>query len=95
MNLNIIISVFIVCIFLLFSSGVIWETKKLSGSRYKPMTPKECELIETAFIRYTRKLAIGENEPNVLIKDLNIEVFLIDFICSLVKQNLDHLYCIR
>lgn len=39
------------------------------------MTQKECELIEAAYTRYTRMLAIGENEPNVLIKELNIEVF--------------------
>lgn len=39
------------------------------------MTQKECELIEIAYIRYTRMLAIGENEPIVLIKELNIEVF--------------------
>lgn len=58
-----------------FSSGVIWETKKLNGSRYKPMSQKECEIIETAYIRYTRMLAIGENEPNVSIKELDIEVF--------------------
>lgn len=58
-----------------YSSGVIWETKKLSGSRYVPMTKKECELIETAYIRYTRMLAIGENEPIVFIKELNIEVY--------------------
>lgn len=59
-----------------YSSGVIWETKKLSGSRYIPMTQKECELIETSYIRYTRMLAIGENEPIVFIKELNIEVYL-------------------
>ncbi|XP_050421691.1 intermembrane lipid transfer protein Vps13-like isoform X3 [Adelges cooleyi] len=56
------------------SSGVIWEVKKLNASRYKPMTQKECDLIEHAYIRYTRKLAIGENEPIVTIKELNIEV---------------------
>lgn len=39
------------------------------------MTKKECELIEAAYIRYTRMLVIGENEPNVLIKELNIEVY--------------------
>lgn len=54
---------------------MIWETKKLNGSRYKPLTQKECELIETAYIRYTRMLEIGENESIVLIKELNIEVF--------------------
>lgn len=58
------------------------------------MTPKECELIETAFIRYTRKLAIGDNEPNVLIKDLNIEVFQIDLTFSFVIQS-NSLYSIR
>jgi len=61
--------------FFFLSSGVIWETKKLSGSRYKPMTQKECDLIEVAYIRYTRMLAIGESEPIVTIKELNIEVF--------------------
>jgi hypothetical protein len=66
-----------------FSSGVIWETKKINGSRYKPLTQKECELIETAYIRYTRMLEIGENEPIVLIKELNIEVFCIHFIFQL------------
>jgi len=60
--------------YIIFSSGVIWETKKLNGSRYKPMTQKECDLIEAAFIRYTRMLAISECEPIVLIKELNIEV---------------------
>lgn len=54
---------------------MIWETKKINGSRYKPLTQKECELIEIAYIRYTRMLEIGENEPIVLIKELNIEVF--------------------
>jgi len=39
------------------------------------MTQKECELIETSYIRYTRMLAIGENEPIVFIKELNIEVY--------------------
>lgn len=67
-------------IYIFFSSGVIWETKKLGGSRYKPMTQKECDLIEAAYTRYTRKLAIGENESNVSIKELNIEVFLINCI---------------
>lgn len=38
------------------------------------MTQKECELIETAYIRYTRMLAISDNEPIVFIKELNIEV---------------------
>lgn len=69
-----IIVLYLVNIF--FSSGVIWETKKLSGSRYKPMTQKECDLIEVSYIRYTRMLAIGESEPIVFIKELNIEVFL-------------------
>lgn len=54
---------------------MIWETKKLSGSRFKPMTQKECNFIETAYIRYSRMLAIGENEPIVFIKELNTEVF--------------------
>lgn len=40
------------------------------------MTTKESEIIEAAYTRYTRMLTIGENEPNVLIKELNIEVFL-------------------
>jgi len=39
------------------------------------MPQKECDLIEAAYIRYTRMLAIGENEPSVSIKELNIEVF--------------------
>lgn len=39
------------------------------------MTKKESEIIETAFTRYTRMLNIGENEPIVLIKELNMEVF--------------------
>lgn len=38
------------------------------------MTTKESEIIEAAYTRYTRMLAIGENEPNVSIKELNIEV---------------------
>lgn len=62
-------------VFCFYSSGIIWETKKLNGSRYIPMTQRECEVIEGAYTRYTRMLAIGENEPNVLIKELNIEVF--------------------
>lgn len=40
------------------------------------MTQKECDLIEVSYIRYTRMLAIGESEPIVFIKELNIEVFL-------------------
>lgn len=39
------------------------------------MTRKDCDLLETAYVRYTRMLAIGENEPIVFIKGLNIEVF--------------------
>ncbi|VVC40207.1 Hypothetical protein CINCED_3A023147 [Cinara cedri] len=74
------------------SSGVIWETKKLSGSRYKPMTPRECELVEAAFIRYTRKLAIGENEPNVLIKELNIEINFAENIVTKPKRNIRRIY---
>lgn len=38
------------------------------------MTRKDCDLLEAAYVRYTRMLAIGENEPIVSIKELNIEV---------------------
>lgn len=75
------------------SSGVIWETKKLSGSRYIPMTQKECELIETSYIRYTRMLAIGENEPIVFIKELNIEVnFAENVVTKPSKKNIRRIY---
>lgn len=93
-NINLLALFFIFSKYIFFfSSGVIWETKKLSGSRYKPMTQKECDIIEVSYIRYTRMLAIGENEPIVFIRELNIEVF-IKAIIFYLTNNIIFINCI-
>lgn len=42
------------------SSGIIWEAKKLKGSRYKALSIKECNSIEQAFQKYQMEKKIGK-----------------------------------
>ncbi|XP_067143145.1 intermembrane lipid transfer protein Vps13 isoform X2 [Centruroides vittatus] len=42
------------------SSGILWEAKKLKGSRYKALSIKECNSIEQAYQRYQMEKKIGK-----------------------------------
>ena len=55
------------------SSGVIWETRKLNGSRFKQLTMSDGLLMEEAWEKYNRELQIG-NTPNPRLKVGKYEV---------------------
>ncbi|KAK3913373.1 Vacuolar protein sorting-associated protein 13 [Frankliniella fusca] len=55
------------------SSGVIWETRKFNGSRFKQFTVSEGLLIEEAWVRYNKELQIGSS-PNPRMKVGKYEV---------------------
>ncbi|KAJ1520910.1 hypothetical protein ONE63_003990 [Megalurothrips usitatus] len=55
------------------SSGVIWETRKLNGSRFKQLTMSDGLLMEEAWERYNRELQIG-NSANPRLKVGKYEV---------------------
>lgn len=53
------------------SSGVIWETCKLNGRRYKPVSIKDCNAIEQCY----QQFIIPENvSQNIVLVDSKIEV---------------------
>ncbi|KAL1140362.1 hypothetical protein AAG570_000294 [Ranatra chinensis] len=50
------------------SSGIVWETKKASKKRYKTLSSRDSELIETAYNHYVQKLAVGDRvDPKVTL----------------------------
>lgn len=49
---------------LIYSSGVIWEARKLSSKRYKQLSIGECERIEAAYQKYQNELQMYGSSPN-------------------------------
>ncbi|XP_063230011.1 intermembrane lipid transfer protein Vps13 isoform X2 [Bacillus rossius redtenbacheri] len=57
------------------SSGIIWETRKLNGRRFRPMVSKDVDVIEEAYQRYLseKQVAGGASVSNVTLEN-NMEV---------------------
>ncbi|CAL1678435.1 unnamed protein product [Lasius platythorax] len=63
------------------SSGIIWETRKSSGGRWRALNAKEVNAIEEGYQRYIKELQIGKNadyrvmlEPKLMVDYLNMEM---------------------
>jgi len=58
------------------SSGIIWETRKSLGGRWRALNAKEVNAIEEGYQRYIRELQIGKSdadyrimlEPKLMVK---------------------------
>ncbi|XP_012058655.1 PREDICTED: vacuolar protein sorting-associated protein 13C [Atta cephalotes] len=64
------------------SSGIIWETRKSIGSRWRALSVKEVNAIEEGYQRYIRELQIGKMDadyrimldPKLMVDYLNMEM---------------------
>ncbi|XP_053594598.1 intermembrane lipid transfer protein Vps13 isoform X2 [Microplitis demolitor] len=63
------------------SSGIIWETRKTIGSRWKPLTASEVLVIEEGYQKYMREVQVGSDppyrvmlEPKLLVDFQNMEM---------------------
>ncbi|KMQ93840.1 vacuolar protein sorting-associated protein 13a, partial [Lasius niger] len=63
------------------SSGIIWETRKSSGGRWRALNAKEVNAIEEGYQRYIKELQIGKDadyrvmlEPKLMVDYLNMEM---------------------
>ncbi|GFT91712.1 vacuolar protein sorting-associated protein 13 [Nephila pilipes] len=56
------------------STGVIWESRKKKNKRYKPLSVKELEIIETAYQRYHNEIKVGRKTKPVVQLNGRIEV---------------------
>ncbi|KAL0119958.1 hypothetical protein PUN28_007968 [Cardiocondyla obscurior] len=63
------------------SSGIIWETRKCLGGRWRALNAKEVNAIEEGYQRYIRELQIGKDadyrmmlEPKLMVDYLNMEM---------------------
>ncbi|XP_034937793.1 vacuolar protein sorting-associated protein 13 isoform X2 [Chelonus insularis] len=58
------------------SSGIIWETRKTIGSRWKPLVDREVALIEDGYQRYIKEAQVGNDPPYRIMLDQKL---LVDF----------------
>ncbi|XP_026827312.1 vacuolar protein sorting-associated protein 13 isoform X2 [Ooceraea biroi] len=63
------------------SSGIIWETRKSLGGRWRALNAKEVNAIEEGYQRYIKELQIGKDadyrvmlEPKLMVDYLNMEM---------------------
>ncbi|XP_071565919.1 intermembrane lipid transfer protein Vps13 isoform X2 [Temnothorax nylanderi] len=63
------------------SSGIIWETRKSLGGRWRALNIKEVNAIEEGYQRYIRELQIGKDadyramlDPKLMVDYLNMEM---------------------
>ncbi|XP_039312283.1 vacuolar protein sorting-associated protein 13 isoform X2 [Solenopsis invicta] len=63
------------------SSGIIWETRKSLGSRWRALNAKEVNAIEEGYQRYIRELQINKEadyrimlEPKLMVDYMNMEM---------------------
>ncbi|XP_074114843.1 vacuolar protein sorting 13C isoform X2 [Cotesia typhae] len=63
------------------SSGIIWETRKTIGSRWKPLTSSEVLVIEEGYQKYLREVQLGTEppyrvmlEPKLMVDFQNMEM---------------------
>ncbi|XP_020292498.1 vacuolar protein sorting-associated protein 13C isoform X2 [Pseudomyrmex gracilis] len=63
------------------SSGIIWETRKSLGGRWRALSTKEVNAIEEGYQRYLKELQIGKEadyrvmlEPKLMVDYLNMEM---------------------
>ena len=56
------------------SSGVVWETQKAHGKRFRAMTSLQCALLERAHQNYENQRMVGANPPARLVLDNKMEV---------------------
>ncbi|XP_069674534.1 intermembrane lipid transfer protein Vps13 isoform X2 [Periplaneta americana] len=56
------------------SSGIIWETCKSNKQRFKPLSVKDCQAIEEAFVRYNMELSVGKTVSSKVVIDPKTEV---------------------
>ncbi|XP_029176856.1 vacuolar protein sorting-associated protein 13 isoform X2 [Nylanderia fulva] len=63
------------------SSGIIWETRKSPGGRWRALNAKEVNAIEEGYQRYIKELQIGKDadyrvmlEPKLMVDYLNMEM---------------------
>ncbi|XP_018308960.1 vacuolar protein sorting-associated protein 13A isoform X2 [Mycetomoellerius zeteki] len=64
------------------SSGIIWETRKSIGGRWRALSAKEVNAIEEGYQRYIRELQIGKMDadyrimldPKLMVDYLNMEM---------------------
>ena len=59
------------------SSGVVWETQKAAGKRFRAMTGLQCALLERAHQNYETQRLVGANPPARQLIENKMEVRLI------------------
>ena len=58
----------------LHSSGVVWETQKAHGKRFRAMTSLQCALLERAHQSYENQRMVGASPPARIVLDNKMEV---------------------
>ena len=63
--------------FLNSSSGIIWEYRKSSGSRWRSLNPTEVNLIEEGYQQYIRELQVDKEAPYRVMLAPKLEVIFL------------------
>lgn len=74
MLLTFIIILFKYCQILLFSSGIIWETRKSITHRWRGLSTREVNVIEEGYQKYMRELQIGKDPMQKMLLEPKLEV---------------------
>ncbi|KAG8191289.1 hypothetical protein JTE90_003297 [Oedothorax gibbosus] len=56
------------------SSGIVWEGRKMKSKRYKALSVREVEIIETAYQRYHKEIKVGKKPKSMVLLNGKIEV---------------------
>ena len=68
--------------FLLFSSGIIWETRKSVSHRWRGLSTREVNVIEEGYQKYMRELQIGKDPVQKAVLEPKLEVTRVKMIIS-------------
>ncbi|XP_066591225.1 intermembrane lipid transfer protein Vps13 isoform X2 [Prorops nasuta] len=56
------------------SSGIIWETRKSLGNRWRGLNAGEVEIIEDGYQKYMREIQVGKDSPSKVMLEPKLEV---------------------
>lgn len=56
------------------STGVIWEARKKKSKRFRPLSLREGEIIESGYQRYHNEIKVGKTPKKLVQLENRIEV---------------------